>query len=138
MNRGCRPQPPRPELVRRPAGRFGWLDAHLLGDGWLARLGPEATAVLVLLALAADRHGASFYARERMSALLSVTRAAVDRALDRLLELGLVTHRPWRPGHADGVWQLLPVPPPAPRRREGEAVPVADLLARLGLGQPKP
>ena len=102
--------PPRPELIRSPTGRFGWLDDRLLHDEWLARLGPEPVAVMALLALAADRRGASFYRRETMALALSLPRREVDRSLDRLLELGLIDFRPWTSGHIDGVWQLLPVP----------------------------
>jgi hypothetical protein len=97
--------------VRRPTRSFGWLDDRLLREGWLERLGPHGTAVLVLLALAADRHGASFWSREKMSRALSTPRGDVDWALGRLRELELVDHRPWTPQHPDGVWQLLPVPP---------------------------
>jgi hypothetical protein len=68
-----RPRPPRPDLVRQPAGAFGWLDAHLLHEGWLARLGVDATAVLLLLALAADRHGASYFGRRRMADALGLS-----------------------------------------------------------------
>ena len=70
MNRRPPPAPPRPGLERRPAGAFGWLHAELLHDRWLAELGPHATAVVVLLAIAADRRGASFFSRERMAAAL--------------------------------------------------------------------
>jgi len=125
-----RPAPPRPDLLRRPAGAFGWLDARLLHERWLGELGPDATAVLVLLALAADRHGASFYGRGRMATLLGLAPDAVDRALDRLRLLGLVDHRPWRPGHPDGVWQLLPVP--RRTRKRGPPQRLGDLLAGLG------
>lgn len=106
-----RPSPPRPDLVRQPTSAFGWLDARLLHERWLSRVGPDATAVLVLLSLAADRHGASYYGRDRMASLLGLDRGALDRALARLLEFGLVTQRPWRVGCVDGVWQLLPLPP---------------------------
>jgi len=128
--------PPRPDLIRQPAGCFGWLEDRLLHDGWLARLGPEGTSVLVLLALAADRHGASFYGRERIAEKLSMSRQEVDQALSRLLELRLVVHRPWRPGHSDGIWQLLPLPAPKPRR--GQAVSIGDMLNSLGMSLQKP
>lgn len=105
------PIPPRPELVRSPPARFGWLDDRLLREQWLARLGPEPTAVLTLLALAADRRGASFYQRDTMAVALSMPRREIDRSLDRLLELRLVDFRPWIPGHPNGVWQILPLPP---------------------------
>ena len=55
------PKPPHPDIVRQPTARFGWLDDRLLYERWLADLGTEAVAVLVLLALAADSHGASFF-----------------------------------------------------------------------------
>lgn len=135
-----RPRPPRPELVRRPSGSFGWLDARLLHQGWLKRLGPDAVATLALLALAADRQGASFYSRQRMAEALRMTRAAVDAALARLADLGLVAHRPWRPGNADGVWQLIPLPGnhPAPKAQDkaprdaDEPMSIAAVLAQLG------
>ena len=123
--------PPRPDLIRQPAGCFGWLEDRLLHDGWLARLGPEGTSVLVLLALAADRHGASFYGRERMTERLSMSRQDVDQALTRLLDLRLVAHRPWRQACHDGIWQLLPMPAPEPRR--GQAVSIGDMLSSLGM-----
>jgi hypothetical protein len=117
--------------VRRPGGApFGWLEARLLNDGWLARLGPDASAVLLFLALAADRHGASFYGRDKMALLVGLDRTALDRALARLLELELVAHRPWSDGHPDGVWQLLPLPAP-PRPSRGSTSTIGAALAEL-------
>jgi len=127
-----RPTPPDPDLVRRPSGPFGWIEAHLLHDRWLARIGPEATAVLLLLALAADRRGASFYSRGRMGDALGMSITDVDRALHRLLELGLVALRPWRPGGRDGVWQLLSVERRGDAARTGKVAHVAELLRSLG------
>lgn len=128
-----RPTPPHPDLIRRPTGAFGWLDARLLHEGWLARLSPEAVAVLLLLALAADRHGASFFSRERMGERLGLARSRIDAALARLLELGLVAHRPWRPGLADGVWQLLPLPERRAERRGGGVMAISEILKQLGV-----
>jgi len=105
-----RPAPPHPELIRRPSRGFGWLDARLLREEWLGLLGPERIAALTLLALAADRTGSSFYRRETMARALSMQRRDLDEALDRLLDLELVAHRPWEKDHIDGVWQILPVP----------------------------
>jgi hypothetical protein len=69
----------------------------------------------------------------RIVALLGIDLHRVDRALARLLELGLVTHRPWRSGHPDGVWQLLPMPTPADPPPNGGVMSAADVLRRLGL-----
>ena len=129
------PIPPQPDLVRKPRAPFGWIEAHLLHDHWLKRLQPDATAVLLLLALAADRRGASYYSRARMADRLGIDIGRVDCAIDRLLDLGLVALRPWRSGQRDGVWQLLPVE----RRinvRAGACMSVADLLRSLGFAPP--
>ena len=132
MNRRVSPVPPRPDLQRRPRGGFGWLDAELLHDGWLAEVGPHAVAVVVLFALAADRRGASFFGRDRMAVVLGMSRHEVDVALQRLVDSGLVDHRPWRAGVSDGVWQLLP--PPARRQpdRARQTLSAADVLRSLG------
>lgn len=127
------PIPPRPDLVRRPDCGFGWLEDRLLHDGWLRDLGSDATAILLLLALAADRRGASFFARDRMATSLGLDRDRVDHALHRLQDLDLVAHRPWRPGHRDGVWQLLPVPRRQPSTRANRTLSAAQILHQLGL-----
>ena len=143
---GRRPQPapPRPDAVRRlPAavdgrGGFGWLEDRLLRERWLARAGSEATAVLVLLALAADRNGVSYYRRETMVGLLGMSRASVDRALGWLQDVGLVAHRPWGRGQMDGVWQVMPVPraavSPTSTTARSDAMPISEILSRLRSG----
>lgn len=136
MNRRPSPMPPRQDLERRPSGAFGWLQAELLHNRWLAEVGPHAAAVLVLLALAADKRGASFFSRQRMAEALGMTRHEVNVALQRLLDAGLVDHRPWRVGACDGVWQLVP---PAPRKqtdRARQVLTVADVLRNLGFQAP--
>jgi hypothetical protein len=126
------PVPPRPDLVRRPAGAFGWLDAALLHDRWLVEIGPTAVAVMVLLAIAADRRGASFYRRDRMAIVLGMSRHDVDNALQRLLDAGLVELRPWRAGCGDGVWQLLQPSPRKDAPRARTVLTAADVLRSLG------
>ena len=126
------PVPPRPDLERRPSGAFGWLPADLLHDGWLAEVGPHGAAVLVLLALAADRRGASFFSRGRIAEALGMTRHEVDVALQRLLDAGLVEMRPWRAGSGEGVWQLLPLVPRRQAERSRQALSAADVLRALG------
>ena len=125
------PLPPHPGLRRRPGGGFGWLEARLLHEGTLSEIGPEATAVLVLLALAADSKGASWYGRERMAALLGMPRTKVDRALDILLKKSLVAFRPWKRDPLNGVWQLLPLPPST--KRKNQILSVQEVLRSLGL-----
>lgn len=129
--------------MRDPVGPFGWLEDRLLHDGILARLGADGVAVMTLLALAADRKGASFYGRARMAERLGLSSEQVDEGLRRLLALELVAFRPWRDGAADGVWQLLPVPtsitPPLRRSNATAAGPtsIGAELDRLGFARAK-
>ena len=60
---------PRPDRVRTlDRTPFGWLAASLLRRGWLSVLSTEDVKTYVLLCLAADREGVSFYRRGRMLA----------------------------------------------------------------------
>ncbi|MCB9882224.1 MAG: hypothetical protein H6834_10565, partial [Planctomycetes bacterium] len=96
-------------------------------------LGPQAIAVLLLLALAANRQGASYYGRDRMAHELALQRTDLDQALARLLERGFVAFRPWRSRCPDGVWQLLPLVNRTDDARSGEPASIQSVLARLGL-----
>lgn len=117
---------PRPDRVRRTAGAgFGWIDARLLRDGWLSALPAPAAAVYVFLCLAADRHGVSFYRRDRIGRALGLDVVEVARALSRLRELDLVAFAPFRPHTVDGFHQVLALPAGGP--------PVSPVLAALGL-----
>jgi len=131
------PAAPRPDAIRQARAGFGWLDTRLLRDRWLPDLGVDAVAVLAFLALAADRRGVSFYARDRMALELGIDLPRLDQALDRLRTLGLLAHRPWRRGRRDGVWQILDVPGGAtvPAQQPGQAA-IADVLLDLGFKPP--
>ncbi len=132
------PTPPHPDMVRRPRGSFGWIEDRMLRDGWLARLGVDAVSVLVLLVLAADRRGASFYSRDRMATALGLDRARVDAALQKLLDHRLVDMRPWGPGHRDGVWQITPLPESQrDDDRSRRTMQAADVLRLLGFADPR-
>lgn len=123
---------PRPDLVRRPTAGFGWIDQAILHGGWLAQLGPDGSAVLLLLALAADRYGASFYGRHRMADALGISLSQVDAALQRLRDLELVDYRPWHEGSREGVWQLLPLPLLRDQPRAQRVLGIGQILASLG------
>ncbi|MEM7204092.1 MAG: hypothetical protein AAF628_27770 [Planctomycetota bacterium] len=67
-----------------------------------------------------------------MARLLGVNRARLDEALQYLLDVGFLAHRPWRPGAIDGVWQLLPTPKRPAQRRNSSTTSAAELLRQLG------
>lgn len=131
-----RPAPPRPNSIRKPVAGFGWLDARLLRDRWLPELGPDAIAVLAFLALAADRDGVSYYARDRIAVELDIDLPRLDRALQVLLDAALVAHRPWRNGRLDGVWQILPVPHRSTPNRTHGLASAETLLREMGFRPP--
>jgi hypothetical protein len=114
------------------------LDVRLVREGWLARVGPEATAVLAFLSIVADRDGVSFYGRDRMAVALDLDRGRLDRALERLLGEQLVAFRPWRPGGQDGVWQVLSPPAPPPPRGRSAPTPISDVISDLLKQRRKP
>ena len=131
-----RPAPPKPNVVRKPAAGFGWLDARLLRERWLLDLGPDAIAILAFLALAADRDGVSYDARDRIAVEVGIDVPRLDRGLQALLDAELIAHRPWRKGRRDGVWQILPVPRRNDATSSRGTASAGDLLRELGFEPP--
>lgn len=107
---------PRPDRIRRlgGAGGFGWLDARLVRERWLERLGSEELAVYVFLCLVADRQGVSWYRRDRIREALGLGERAVWEALDRLEQLDLVAYQPFHRHASEGFRQVLDLPEPGP------------------------
>ena len=105
---------PRPDRVRKIEGSFGWLDHRLLRDGILSRLTLEEMGVYLFLVLAADRHGTSFYRKEKICDALGLSWDQFESARERLIERGLIAFEPYEPGAVNGYYQVLPVPE-APR-----------------------
>jgi hypothetical protein len=69
---------PRPDRMRRlGSSGFGWVDARILKDGWLAALSAEAVSVYLFLCLVANPQGISWYRRDRMREALNLHEGAV-------------------------------------------------------------
>jgi hypothetical protein len=113
---------PLPQRVRRIAGSFAWIDHRLLRAGHLAVMTHAEHSLYLFLALAADRHGVSFYRQGTIGELLGLDDQALIVARDRLVELGLLAFAPYSVTSPNGFYQLLPVDHPAP-----------DFVAQLGL-----
>ena len=113
---------PEPQRVRRIAGSFAWIDHRLLRDGFVAVMTHQEQSLYLFLALAADRHGVSFYRREKICDLLGLDDQAFAVARDRLMALGLLAFEPYSVTSPNGFYQLLAVDKPAP-----------DFVAQLGL-----
>lgn len=106
---------PRPERVRQPGpGGFGWLDARLHKQGWLALLTPEDIATYTFLCLVANRQGVSWYRRDRIRQALGISEDAAWQALRRLYTLDLVAYRPFAQNASDGFHQVLSLPTQGP------------------------
>jgi hypothetical protein len=105
---------PLPQRVRRIAGSFAWIDHRLLRYGFLAVMTHAEQSLYLFLALAADRHGVSFYRQEKITDLLGLDDQGFAVARDRLIELGLLAFAPYSVTSPNGFYQLLPVAQQAP------------------------
>jgi hypothetical protein len=105
---------PQPDRVRRIEGSFAWIDHRLLRNGFVAAMTHQDQSLYLFLALAADRHGVSFYRKEKICDLLGLDFGAFEIARDRLLQLGLLAFQPYNAFTVNGFHQLLPVDHQAP------------------------
>lgn len=114
---------PQPERVRYPGpAGFGWLDARLHKQSWLALLTPEDIAAYTFLCLVANRQGVSWYRRDRIRQALGLSEKLLWRALRRLDALDLIAYRPFGRHASDGFHQVLSLPLDGPP----EAMPWLD------------
>jgi hypothetical protein len=106
MRKYCIPQPQR---VRRIEKSFAWIDHRLLRNGYLPVMTHQDQALYLFLALAADRHGVSFYRKEKICDLLDLDWGQFEMTRRRLIDLKLIAFESYSPASPNGYYQVLPV-----------------------------
>ena len=81
-----------PERLRHATHRFSWIDQRLVRDGHIARCGPQALALYLLLVTVADAQGLSYYSNKTAARLLSLNEAQLREARHSLLAAGLIAY----------------------------------------------
>lgn len=76
--------------IRRVPCGFGWADHRLLRNGFLRLCTPDAMALYLLLILAADGNGMSFYGDRLLCSTLGLSGQRLESARDNLLHADLV------------------------------------------------
>jgi hypothetical protein len=100
---------PQPHRVRKIEGSFAWIDHRLLRSGYLQVMEHPDQALYLFLALAADRHGVSFYRKEKICDILGLDWGPFEVARDRLISLKLIAFQSYSALSPNGHYQLLPV-----------------------------
>jgi hypothetical protein len=122
---------PQPQRVRRIEKSFAWIDHRLLRHGYLQVMTHQDQALYLFLALAADRHGVSFYRKEKICDLLGLDFGPFEVARDRLIDLKLIAFEPYSALSPNGHYQVLPV--------DGQPPDFAgQVVKRLAAQQPSP
>ena len=106
MRKYCIPQPRR---VRRIEKSFAWIDHRLLRNGYLPVMTHQDLALYLFLVLAADRHGVSFYRKEKICEAVGLDWSEFEVARDRLIDFGLIAFEPYNASTPNGHYQVLPV-----------------------------
>ena len=86
----------------------------------------------MFLVLVADRHGVSFYRKEKICDAVGLAWAEFEVARDRLIDLGLIAFEPYSALTPNGYYQVLPVDGRAPdfAAQALAATPASHHLAR--------
>jgi len=105
---------PQPQRVRRIETSFAWIDHRLLRNGFVPAMTHQDLALYLFLVLVADRHGVSFYRKEKICDALGLDWSDFEVARDRLLDLGLIAFEPYSASTPNGYYQALPVDGRAP------------------------
>jgi hypothetical protein len=133
---------PQPQRVRRIEKSFAWIDHRLLRHGYLQVMTHQDQALYLFLALAADRHGVSFYRKEKICDLLGLDFGAFEVARDRLIDLKLIAFESYSATSPNGHYQVLPVDGQPPDFAGQVAMDFGDstrrVVKRLAAQQPAP
>jgi len=105
---------PQPNLVRRIEKSFAWIDHRLLRNGFLQVMTHQEQVLYLFLVLVADRHGVSFYRKEKICDILGLDWGEFEVARDRLMNLKLLAFEPYSAASPNGHYQVLPVDGRAP------------------------
>jgi len=117
-----------PERLRHVPHRFSWIDQRLVRDGHIARCGPQALALYLLLVTVADAQGLSYYSDKRAARLLSLSETELREARTTLLAAGLIAYQ-------SPLYQVLSLElvlatvQPAPRT--GQTLPLSAILRQI-------
>ena len=92
-----------PERVRRIIGGFSYIPHRFLTDGFLVSLDQEEILLYLLLVLASDRYGLSYYSYDMICSLLQLTLDQYIEAREGLVKKDLISF--------DGrIFQVLALP----------------------------
>lgn len=124
---------PQPDRVRKIEKSFAWIDHRLLRHGYLAAMTHQDQSLYLFLALAADRHGVSFYRKEKICDILGLDFQAFEVARDRLTDLKRLAFEPYSAATPNGFYQVLPADgrPGQGDDAVDQSQQVADLSQRL-------
>ena len=100
---------PQPQRVRRIEKSFAWIDHRLLRNGFLTAMTHQDQALYLFLVLVADRHGVSFYRKEKICDAIGLDWVQFEVARDRLVDFKLIAFEPYSALTPNGHYQVLPV-----------------------------
>ncbi len=129
----AKPHIPQPQNVRQITGSFAWIDHRLLRQGYLQTMTHQEMALYLFVVLAADRHGVSFYRKEKICDLVALDFQQFEVARDRLIGAKLIAFERYSAFSPNGYYQVLPVEKAGPARRPSEIVQLTKGLSQKWL-----
>jgi hypothetical protein len=121
-----------PERLRRVPRQFGWVDQRLVRERHISRVPPNALALYLLLCLAADAEGLSYYSDATAGRLLSLSSGQVSQAREDLIRASLIAYRApfYQVLSLEPASMALP-PGPAASARSGGLSSIGDVLRQM-------
>jgi hypothetical protein len=118
-----------PQRLRHVPRQFSWIDQRLLRDGHIARCGPPALALYLLLVTAADAQGLSYYSDKTTARLLSLQEGELREARRVLIQAGLIAYE--APLYQVLSLEAQSVRAEAPAPRTSEGLPIGQILRQM-------